>query len=212
MKKRPKPLALLLLAIALAGPVQAQETEIAQLVLNLEKLNQLRQILDELRKGYEILFKGYTTIRDLTQGNFKLHETFLNGLLKVNPAVKNDPRVYDIIDCQLALVREYRTAFTRFSARGSLTEEELRYLRRVYDRLLAESIQNLEALTLVITDQTMRASDDERLAAIDGIYQDLADKLVFLRHFNGNAAVLAAQREHERVNQEVITGLFGLHP
>jgi hypothetical protein len=54
----------------------------------------------------------------------------------------------------------------------------------------------------VITANKMRMSDDERLASIDKIYADMQDKLMFLRNFNNNAAVLALQRakEHNDVN------------
>ncbi len=75
-------------------------------MLNIEKLNQLRKILKELKAGYEILFKGYSTIKDLSEGNFKLHEAFLDGLLQVSPAVKNYARVKDIVQAQLAIIKE----------------------------------------------------------------------------------------------------------
>lgn len=202
----------LVLSTMLSLPVCAQESEAVQLALNIEKLNQLRQILEELKKGYEILFKGYTTIRNLSEGNFKLHEAFLDGLLKVSPAVKNYKRVYDIMDCQLALVREYRGALDRFSESAAFTEEELAYMRSVYNRLLAESIQNLDALTTVITDKRLRASDDERLAAIDAIYEQMTDKLKFLRHFNGNTSLLAVQRKNEMAGHQVMVELFGITP
>jgi hypothetical protein len=40
-------------------PVKAQATELAQLALNIEKLAQFKQILADLKKGYEILSGGY---------------------------------------------------------------------------------------------------------------------------------------------------------
>lgn len=198
-----------MLTMLATAPVRAQESEVVQLVLNIEKLNQLRQILEELKKGYDILFKGYTTIKNLAEGNFKLHQAFLDGLLKVNPAVKNYKRVQGIVECQLALVTEYRAAISRFSASGNFTPEEIGYIRNVYSRLLADSVQNLDALTVILTDKKIRASDDERLAAIDALYEDMVDKLKFVRHFNGNASVLAAQRKNETADLKIISELYG---
>lgn len=212
MKTVKRILCLLTLAAVSVFPVRAQEPEVVQLVLNIEKLSQLKQILDELKKGYEILFTGYSTIRNLAEGNFKLHQAFLDGLLKVSPAVKNYKRVYDIIDCQLALVSEYRVAMNRFAGGGAFTQDELAYIQGVYSRLIAGSLQNLDALTVVVTDRKLRASDDERLLAIDAIYEQMTEKLQFLRLFNGNTSLLAAQRNNEKADQRIRIELYGITP
>ena len=86
----------------------AQTDEIAQLLLNVEKLAQFKQILSDMKKGYEILNGGYNTIKDLSQGNFSLHKTFLDALMEVSPTVKKYKRVADIINYQVILVKEYK--------------------------------------------------------------------------------------------------------
>jgi len=181
---------------------RAQTPEVTQLVLNIEKLNQLRKILQEIKKGYEILFRGYTTIKDISQGNFKLHEAFLDGLLEVSPAVKKYKRIAVIVDIQVKLVSEYRAALNQFQSGPYFNKDELEYMGGVYSRLNAQSLKNLESLTNVITAKKLRMSDDERLAAIDEIYEDMLDRLVFLRHFNSTAATLGLQRA--KAHSEVI--------
>jgi hypothetical protein len=52
----------------------------------------------------------------------------------------------------------------------------------------------------VLTAKRLRASDDERLRVIDAIYEDMSDKLVFLRYFNAGGSLLAAQRREERAS------------
>ena len=47
--------------------VAAQVQELEQLTLDIEKLLQFKQILSDLKKGYQILSGGYNTIRDLSQ-------------------------------------------------------------------------------------------------------------------------------------------------
>lgn len=190
----------------------AQTAEVTQLILNIEKLNQLRKILKELKAGYEILFKGYNTIRDLSRGNFKLHEAFLDGLLQVSPAVKKYARVKDIIACQLALVQEYRAAYRQFSSGDNFSKDELAYIQDVYTDLLQGSVDNLDALTTVLTAKKLRASDDERLRLIDTIYADMTDKLTFLRHFNSNSALLGTQRAAEKADIELRAKMYGLEP
>lgn len=203
-------LILLLIFAGLAGDLKAQTPEVTQLILNIEKLDELRKILNELKKGYEILQKGYTTIRDISKGNFQLHQAFLDGLLKVSPAVASYKRITDIVACQLALVKESRQAYSSLVASGQMSADEQRYLKDVYDQLLAASIKNLDALTQVLTAKKLRASDEERLRVIDAIYEDISDKLVFLRHFNAGGSLLAAQRKEERASIRSAGNILGV--
>lgn len=46
-------------------------------------------------------------------------------------------------------------------------------------------------------------SDDERLTAIDRIFDDVVDKMIFLRSFNKENNILAIQRGREMVDVEV---------
>lgn len=203
-------LLLLLFAGAGVNKANAQANEIAQLLLNIEKLRQFKQILEDLKKGYDILFKGYTTIKNLSEGNFKLHKAFLDALLEVNPKVKDYYKVAGIVDYQIKLLREQQAAYNRFRQQGNLTEDELRYLAEVYGNLIKLSLRNLDELASVVTANKLRMSDDERLKAIDAVYADMEEKLVFLRHFNGQASVLAAQRAKDRHEAETIKKLEGL--
>ena len=189
----------------------AQEDEIKQLLLNVEKLVQFKQILSDMKKGYQILDGGYNTIKNISEGNFKLHKDFLDGLLQVSPAVRNYRRVADIASCQIVLVKEYRSAYERFRRDGNFHPEELSYLGNVYERLLKESLRNLDDLLIVITAGKARMTDDERLQAIDRIYTDMQDKLMFLRHFNHNTTILAIQRAKERNDVQTIRGIYGLN-
>src|SRR6218665_648089 len=124
--KRTMVMVCLLFAFAIL-PVQkasAQADEIAQLLLNLEKLRQFRSILKQMKQGYEILTGGYNTVINIAQGNFKIHKAFLDGLLAVSPAVRKYKRVADIIDYQIILIKEYKDALGRFQQDTHFTQEE----------------------------------------------------------------------------------------
>lgn len=191
--------------------ITAQKQEIQQLILNIEKLAQFKQILKDMKKGYEILSGGYNTVKDLSEGNFSLHETFLDALLQVSPTVKNYKRIGDIVNYQVLLVKEYKSAFDRFRDSKNFNTKEIAYLQRVYDNLFKQSLRNLDELTSVITANKMRMSDDERLASIDKIHADMQDKLLFLRNFNNNTAVLALQRAKERNDTQAMRNIYKLN-
>jgi DNA repair ATPase RecN len=211
MKKLIFILGIALFSLPIANKALAQKDEIAQLLLNVEKLAQFKQILSDMKKGYQILNGGYNTIKDLSEGNFSLHKTFLDALMEVSPTVKNYKRVADIINYQIILVKEYKSAFNRFKQDNNFNQQELAYLGRVYENLFKQSLNNLDDLVTIITANKLRMSDDERLEAIVKIFADMQDKLLFLRYFNNNTTVLAVQRAKERNDANTMRLVYGIN-
>ena len=206
--KRKLLLIVMILGVLFPCRVAAQSQEMQQLVLNIEKLAQFKQILADMKKGCQILNGGYTIVKDLSKGNFSLHETFLDALMQVSPTVRKYKRVGDIIKYQVLLVKEYKAAFNRFRNSGNFNADEIAYFEEVYSKLFKESVRNLDELTTVISANTLRMSDDERLAAIDKVYADMQDKLSFLRNFNNNTSVLAIQRTKERNDVNALRSIY----
>lgn len=184
--------------IIVTGSASAQTQEATQLLLNYEKLKQLEEILDNMYKGYKILSQGYGRIRDIAEGNYSLHQVFLDGLLAVSPAVRDYQKIPQIVNFQLRIMKEQRSAWQRFSRDLHLSADELEYLSAVYGQLVSESLKHIEQLTVVITASKLRMSDEERLQAIDHIWEDMESKLVFLQHFNNSTEMLVIQRAKEK--------------
>lgn len=203
-------IAILILVLCLGfGPqkASAQSAEIQQLVLNIEKLSQFKKILSDMKKGYELLSGGYNTVKQMSEGNFSLHKTFLDALLQVSPAVKNYKRIGEIAHFQLLLVKESRNGLNRFVNSGSFSSQETAYFEKVYGNLLQQSLRNLDELLMVVTADKLRMSDDERLQAVDGIYLQMQEKLLFLRSFNKETSVLALQRVKETADVHALRNL-----
>lgn len=188
---------------------KAQSAEAQQLLLNVEKLAQFKKILQDMKDGYEIIFKGYTAIKNISEGNFNIHKIFLDGLLEVSPAVKKYKRVADIISYQLKIAKEYKTAFTRFRGDKTFTSQEVDYIGKVYNSLFIRSMKSLDELAIVITAGKLRMSDDERLQAIDKIYTSVVDQFSFLKDFNGSTAVLSLQRKTEMTDIKMSRKFYG---
>lgn len=203
---------LLLLGILLAQTGKAQSTEAQQLLLNWEKLKQLKEILDAMYTGYKILDKGYTTIKNIAEGNYSLHQAFLDGLMAVNPSVRQYKRIPFIIDYQKLLVDEYRRANARFRSDPNLTFEELEYLASVYDFLFQASLRNLDDLFMIITANNLRMTDEERLQAIDVIFYDIESQVAFLNYFNNSTQLVAIQRARSRNDIRTMRQVYGINP
>ena len=199
---------LLLLLSATASPAAAQDQDMEQLILDINKLAQFKQILSDMKTGYSILFSGYETIRGIAQGNFSLHQAFLDGLNAVSPVVRDYVRVKDILSDEERILSGYKTAYAGFVRGNLFNPHELDYMMAVYNQLTKQALQEAVNLADVLTASKMRMSDAERLSAIDRIYRDTNDRLVFLESFNRKAAVLQAQRQRELADQGTLKNLF----
>jgi hypothetical protein len=205
-----KKIALLIAVVLISFQAFSQAQEAQQLLLNWEKLTQLKKILNEMYTGYKIVYKGYTTIKDISEGNFNLHKDFLDGLLEVSPAVRKYKRVSDIINYQIKIVKEYKAAFNQFRRDKNFSLEEIDYLGKVYSNLFNQSLKTLDELTMIITAGSLRMSDDERLQAIDRIYNEVVLQFSFLQDFNNSTAVLSVQREKDIQDIEISRKLYDI--
>lgn len=198
--------------VLMAGEVRSQS--IAQLteqvILDAEKLSELKSILQDMYKAYTILDQGYTNIKNIVSGNFSLHKAFLDGLLAVSPAVQNYQKVVEIINAQEEIVKEYNAAYSQFKSANSFSPQEMTYISGVYNNLISLSAKNLDELTMVMTASELRMSDNERLSAIDRIDKDMQDKLSFLRFFNNNTSVQAQQRVRVQNDIGTVRSLYGI--
>jgi len=214
MTRMKKFLLALLLGVGLAAPVavgaQSLAQDIEQLTLDYQKLAQFRKILSDMYTGYKIVSKGYNDIKNIAEGNFNLHQGFLDALLAVSPVVRDYVKVTNIINNEVELVKEYKAAQKYFNSGGHFSAAELDYFSTMYGNLLNGSLRNLDELAMVITAGQMRMSDAERLAAIDRIDKDMTDKLTFLRVFNNSGAIQAGQRGIDENNISAMKGLYGI--
>ena len=189
----------------------AQIQEAKQLLLDVEKLAQLKNILTDLKKGYEIVSGGYNAIKNISEGNFNLHAVFQNSLLEISPTVKKYKRIVDIVSTQLKIVSEYKRALHQLTASEKFTTDEINYVQRVYSNLFNESLKNLDVLATIVTAGKMRMSADERLAGIDVVWKEVENQFNFLQHFNNQAKVLALQRAKEQNDVSTMNQLYNVN-
>ena len=201
----------LTVCLSLSGlkPSFGQSDEAQQLLLNWEKLQELEKRLDNMYVGYKILDKGYTTIKNISEGNYTLHQLFFDGLMAINPAVRNYKRIPFIIDYQKLLVKEYKNAYNRFRIDPHFSPQEIEYMANVYNYLFTASLRNIDDLVMITTATKLRMSDDERMRAIDRVFYDMESKVGFLRSFNGSTQLLAIQRARAANDVRTLNHLYG---
>jgi hypothetical protein len=195
--------------LLLAGHrAKAQTQDLQQLILDIEKLTQLKGILSDMKTGYQIYNQGYGAISSIAKGNFSIHSTYINGLLNISPAVSKYGHIAEILLQQASLVSEYKTAYKNFQSSGSFSVSELGYMSDVYTNLISQSLQNLDELSNILMAGKLRMSDEERLKAIDRIYGSSSEKLQFMRQFNNQGVMLSLQRSKDANDTQALKQLY----
>lgn len=216
IKKRVAKVAVLLSVLLCMAvmPARSQSVDqlLEQLALDIQKLSELRTILQDMYQGYEVVDRGYTSVRDIVRSNFDLHKAFLDGLLAVSPNVRGYYRVAAIIDMDRNLVTESRTAERNWVASGVFTPGELRYIHQLYASVSGRAGKYLDRVTMILAEDQLRMSDAERMQSIDGIYADVAGELEGLRRYNDGVSIQVVQRQQETRHINLLKTMYGNQP
>jgi hypothetical protein len=197
--------------ISIDSKAQAIADAIAQLALDYQKLAGMKSVLQQMYKGYEVVSKGYNSVKNISKGNYDLHRAFLDGQMVVSPAVRNYTRIKDIISDQSALISEYKSAANTFKHDKHISPDEIDYVMDVYNNLVSQSLQNLSELNMAMSDNKLRMSDNERIQVIDHVYATGHDQLAFLRQFNEHTKNVAIERSRQTNDLQTIQKLYGVH-
>jgi hypothetical protein len=201
---------LLLLAAAIGIRCSAQAFDLQQLALDIEKLTELRQVLTDLKQGYQVLEAGYTEVRDLSKSSFDLHKAFLDALLAVSPEVRQYRRVKDIVLLETSMISRYGSLLGRLGLGSRLSGPELLLIGQACNGLIDESERALDDLADILTDGVLRASDAERIGAIDRLYTGMAARSAALDRVWADAVLLDGRRLGEADEIGVLRELYGL--
>lgn len=166
--------------------------------------------IEYVQRGYGIARKGLNTIQNIKRGDFNLHLGFINSLGTVNPKVKSYARVADIIAYQLRIVKNINTTIRNLKESNKFANVELDYCKTVFERLLEESLKDIDELFLIITSDELQMKDDERIKRIDQLYLEMQDKYGFCQSFSDECSVLAMRRLNEQAEIQTSKKLNGI--
>ncbi len=189
--------------LSMAKPISAQtysewfQQKATQKKYLLQQIAALQVYTNYLSKGYAIAKNGLNTIQSIKHGDFNLHSNYFTSLVIVNPKIKQYVKVADIIMLQLSIARQSVRTIKACRNSHQLTNAEIDYLQKVFNTLLDDCAECLDKLSNIITNGQLTKKDDERLTAIDRIYDDMLDKQIFIRSFSNMAKGLCVQRDND---------------
>ena len=190
--------------------LNAQTQELQQLKLDLEKLAQFKLVLSQMKQGYQTLQNGYNSVRDVSKGNFELHKNYLDGLLLVNPSVKQSPALKQIATDQAAIAKTFQTAFQQYQSSGLFSSGELTDLRSKYTESVQKVNDALDVLVQVTSSGKLRMNDAERLQIIEAIHADISGQLGLVKTMINDHSRLMALRMQQRKDNDALKKLSGL--
>lgn len=149
-------------------------------------------------------------ISDWTQKQKELYQNYFDELRKVKEVLATYNQVRDMISRQKALVNEYSTAWHLLGSDPHFSAQELANMSSVYHSILAESLQDVEQMELVITSLATQMSDGRRLDLLSVADRSLDKNIAQLRRFNNlnfRLSLSRATSQQDAIRTKVIYGI-----
>lgn len=199
---------LVILFFAMTGLARAQDQEVRQLILNVEKLDQLREMLEQMKAKYQILTQGYQQLQQIHQGSFELHSLFLSRLTQVNPKIRQYHKIGEIGQMQLQLLRGFGNVIGSLQANDFIELKDINFLETAFASLRKSSWRNLEELALILTDNELELTDAERIKGIDRIHQDMSGILTDFRNLSLKGSQLGDHRKYLKADFQTLQAIL----
>ncbi len=153
-----------------------------------------------------------TEISGWVERQRKLYDDYFQELRKVKNALTYYHRIKDIIENQLAMVKEYKAAWALFRQDRNFTADELEYMSEVYTGILGESVKAIDQLLMVVNAFTTQMSDAARMKIINTAADEMEKGFMDLKEFNNQNKLISLQRAAAKGEIEYVKRLYGLTP
>lgn len=182
--------------------------------LKIQKLQNKTIWLQNAQKTIEnVLSKTkLTEISGWVERQRKLYDEYFQELKKVKNALSYYHRIKDIVENQVAMVKEYKAAWTLFRQDRNFTASELEFMNEVYTGMLGESAKAIDQLLMVINAFTTQMSDAARMEIINAADDEIEKGFMDLKEFNNQNKLISLQRAAARGEIEYVKRLYGLTP
>ncbi|HEY0897304.1 MAG TPA: hypothetical protein VGE15_12180, partial [Sphingobacteriaceae bacterium] len=169
----------------------------------LQQLLALKIYAGYLKEGYETIHVGLTTVQEITGGELALHSLFFSSLARLNPVIKNSPRIGDVLRFN-ATIRKNLDGLSSLE----LSRAQRDYVLRVRSQVLEELEIDLEELATLIADGNFKMDDEERLRRLQSIHERSLDKLQFTRFFVREVRELLLLKDKGGRDTQVLKSLY----
>lgn len=149
-------------------------------------------------------------ISDWAQKQKDLYSQYYNELKEVKAAVTQYQRIRDITAKQARLLSDYQRSWNLLRQDGHFTQDELSHMEQVYNGILAESMENMEHIFMIVESYATSMSDAERLGRINQAADRIDRNYDDLRRFNRQNVLLSLQRAKGSKEIQQVRRLYGI--
>ncbi|QES89684.1 conjugal transfer protein TraI [Rhizosphaericola mali] len=170
-----------------------------------------------------IVLQNAQKVVENTMGKLKLDEiaafaqkeqTLFSGyyqeLQQVKSVISGYKKVGKILQMQTQMVSDYKTAYNLFKNDAHFTPKEILYMYTVYTGILDKSVQDLSALTTIISAYSTQMSDGRRLALIEKLATNMENNRITLLQFNRQNQLVCMSRARSETEVKAIKSYYGL--
>lgn len=149
-------------------------------------------------------------ISEWTDKQKEQYSQYFDELKKVKDAIAGYKKVKEIMQKQVRIVDEYKSAFELFRQDKNFTPQEVEYMVMVYTGIIDESLKSLNQLFLIINSYNTQMSDGKRLEIINGVAGLIDENLNDLREFNSQNIKLSIQRAKDEKDVKRVKAMYGI--
>lgn len=194
-----------IIKVAVKKALQAADLKIQRLQNTTVALQNAQKLIENKLSQLKL-----SEISDWANKQKELYAKYFDELYKVKNVISTYQAVKDIINRQVMLVQEYSKAINLSRQDRNFTVDELSYMQRVYEGILAESLKNIEQVQLVINAFATQMTDAKRLEIIHRSANSIEQNITDLRQFNQQNIKISLQRSKEKNDIDVVKKLYGI--
>lgn len=172
----------------------------------LQQIEALQVYASYYKAGNNIARNGLGSITGWLNSEYGLHNTYYDKMLFVNPIVKDNKKVSDIIDWQSDILKR----MSNLDKTSNLTTNEKKYISQVKAALFSDCDQQITELQNVVTNNKLKMSDEDRLKRIGIIHTAMQSNYRFASLFSNQIKVYAVQRDKEANSVIVEKKVYGI--
>lgn len=171
----------------------------------LQQISALMAYRQYAKQGYNVAKGGLSSIGRNVGNEYDLHADHYDRLKKAGMTVKEEPQVKTI----LARQQDILTLTQRMQKQDGLRPTEVSYVRKVCSALLNDCEGQLNDLQVVMDNNKLTMSDDERLRQIGRVHQSMQDNYRFASYFSDQLKVFVLQRRQGSKDVNTLKQLYG---
>ncbi len=175
----------------------------------LEQIAALKVYTGYLTKTYHIAKQGLGLINTIKAGEFGLHAIFFSRLKYVSPGIRHYTRITDILAMHYYIVSTSRNAVKQVRSSGYMQNHEQQYVSDVWNSLLEGCSENLNSLSILLTDGGLELKDDERFRRVDELYSNVLERYLFAQRFTADICRVIVERKKLSLSTMQIKSWYG---